>query len=163
VLLAVTGEDDFIKANMHQPNTRLPRDSYAPRDPCDVGFGEKMKDILIRGLIIALLVAILGDIASDILFAQRTEPYIITKEELSLDEKLTLNELSGKLEKQKVISGFEYVLTYPTTWVFWKFKLKMFAFRFCVILLSAVWAGYWGFRKEAQSKQIIVTEPDGTR
>ncbi len=108
-----------------------------------------MKDILIRSLIIAMLVAILGDITSDILFAQRTEPYIISKEEMSQYEKLTLKELSGKFEKQKVISGFEYVLNYPTTWVFWKIKLKIFAFRFCVILLSAIWAGYWGFRKKA--------------
>ncbi len=108
-----------------------------------------MKDILIRGLIIALLTAILGDITSDILFAQRTEPYIISKEEMSQYDKLTLKELSVKLEKQRTISGFEYVLNYPTTWVFWKFKLKIFAFRFCVILLSVIWAGYWGFRKQA--------------
>lgn len=50
-----------------------------------------MKDILIRGLVIALLTTILGDL-SDILFAQRTEPCLISKDEMSQYEKLTLKE-----------------------------------------------------------------------
>lgn len=106
-----------------------------------------MKEILIKSLVIASLVAVLGSVVSDIFFAQRTEPYIFSEEEMAENQDLTLKEFSEKYKEPKIISGFQYVLNYPLDWWFWEQKLKLIAFNFCTILISCILVGSWRLRK----------------
>lgn len=106
-----------------------------------------MKDTLIKCLIISILFSLSGNVISDALFAMRTEPNVFSDKEMEENENLTIKELTEKYGDPKMISGLDYVLNYPMSWLFWLQKLKIIGFYFVMIFFSCFSLGYWKYSK----------------